>query len=120
MKHIIFFLVLVFAFSSAYCADKSRAKREKESSLQEKVSTGTNFGSSKINVISNKDIQDNVTEALRKADIVPVGELDILVKDSIVTISGNVDSLEQKEKIQHTIMSVPGVRGYKSNLKIKK
>ncbi|MBN2190962.1 MAG: BON domain-containing protein [Candidatus Aureabacteria bacterium] len=120
MKYIIFLLVLMFTFSSAYCADKSRAKREKEASLQEKTATGTNFGSSKINVISNKDIQDKVTDALKKADIVPVEELSILVKDSIVSVSGNVDSLEQKDKIQQTIMSVPGVRGYKSNLKIKK
>ncbi|MDD5644614.1 MAG: BON domain-containing protein [bacterium] len=120
MKYIVFLLVLTFTFSFAYCADKSRAKREKEAALQEKADHGTDLGSNKINVISNKDLQDRVAEALKKANVAPSKNLKILVKDSIVTVSGNVDSLEQKDKVQQVIKSVPGVRGYKSNLRIKK
>ena len=112
-----FFIIFSFVFDSS-AADKSRRKREKEAALELKAGKGTNLGGSTINVISNKDIQESVIKALEEANIVPMENLDILVKESKVTVTGTVDSLGEKEAIQKVIKSVPGVRGYISRIQI--
>jgi len=70
--------------------------------------------------VTDDYISDAVMQRLAADAVVKGGDLKIDVKAGIVTISGSVHSLKQKDKAEHVAKKVNGVKGVVNNIKIEK
>jgi hyperosmotically inducible protein len=65
-------------------------------------------------------INDAVKQKLAADTVVKGGNLDIQVKDGIVTLSGNVQEMQQRSKAESLAKKVHGVKRVVNNIKIEK
>jgi hyperosmotically inducible protein len=65
-------------------------------------------------------ISDNVRQKLAADQVVKGGDLEITVKDGVVTMNGKVHEQKQKDKAEHIAKRVNGVKSVVNNLKIEK
>jgi osmotically-inducible protein OsmY len=72
----------------------------------------------------NKHTDDYITDSVRQklaADtVVKGGDLDVAVKDGVVTINGKVRESRQKDKAERIAKHVSGVKSVINNIKIEK
>ena len=65
-------------------------------------------------------ISDSVRQKLAVDQVVKGGDLDVQVKDGVVTISGKVHEQKQKDKAERLAKRVHGVKSVVNNIKIEK
>jgi osmotically-inducible protein OsmY len=72
----------------------------------------------------NKHTDDYITDSVRQklaADtVVKGGDLEVLVKDGVVTINGKVRESRQKDKAERIAKHVSGVKSVVNNIKVEK
>jgi len=65
-------------------------------------------------------ISDSVRQKLAVDQVVKGGDLDVQVKDGVVTIGGKVHEQKQKDKAERLAKKVHGVKSVVNNIKIEK
>jgi osmotically-inducible protein OsmY len=65
-------------------------------------------------------ISDSVRQKLAADTVVKGGDLDVVVKDGVVTINGKVRESRQKDKAERIAKHVSGVKSVINNIKIEK
>jgi len=70
--------------------------------------------------VSDDFINDTVRQHLAADAIVKGGDIDVQVKDGIVTLKGAVHEQKQKDKAERLAKKVAGVKSVVNNLKIEK
>jgi osmotically-inducible protein OsmY len=72
----------------------------------------------------NKHTDDYITDSVRQklaADtVVKGGDLEVVVKDGVVTINGKVRESRQKDKAERIAKHVSGVKSVINNIKVEK
>ena len=72
----------------------------------------------------NKHTDDYITDSVRQklaADtVVKGGDLEVLVKDGVVTINGKVRESRQRDKAERIAKHVSGVKSVVNNIKVEK
>ena len=72
----------------------------------------------------NKHTDDYITDSVRQklaADtVVKGGDLDVVVKEGVVTINGKVRESRQKDKAERIAKHVSGVKSVINNIKVEK
>jgi osmotically-inducible protein OsmY len=72
----------------------------------------------------NKHTDDYITDSVRQklaADtVVKGGDLEVVVKDGVVTINGKVRESRQKDKAERIAKHVSGVKSVVNNIKVEK
>jgi osmotically-inducible protein OsmY len=65
-------------------------------------------------------ITDSVRQKLAADQVVKGGDLEVLVKDGVVTLNGKVHEPRQKTRAEHVARKVGGVKSVINNIKIEK
>jgi hyperosmotically inducible periplasmic protein len=65
-------------------------------------------------------ISDSVRQKLAADAVVKGGDLDVVVKDGVVTINGKVHEQRQRDKAEKIAKKVGGVKSVINNIKIEK
>lgn len=63
-------------------------------------------------------VKENIKMAFERSAEIDADNLTVLVNDHIVTLEGNVHSLQEKEDAEDAAYRAPGVRGVKNRLKV--
>jgi len=70
--------------------------------------------------VTDDYISDSVRQKLAADSLVKGGDLEVQVKDGVVTISGKVHEQKQKDKAERIAKRVSGVKSVVNNIKIEK
>jgi osmotically-inducible protein OsmY len=65
-------------------------------------------------------VSDSVRQKLAADQVVKGGDLDVAVKDGVVTLNGKVREQKQKDKAERIAKHVRGVKSVVNNIKIEK
>jgi osmotically-inducible protein OsmY len=65
-------------------------------------------------------ITDSVRQKLAADTVVKGGDLEVVVKDGVVTINGKVRESRQKDKAERIAKHVSGVKSVVNNIKVEK
>ena len=68
---------------------------------------------------SNEALQRDVQDAIKWEPLLQAAEIGVIVKDSIVTLSGSVDNFAKKKEAEHAAKSVHGVKAVVENIEVK-
>ena len=67
---------------------------------------------------SNEILQKDVQDAIKWEPLLHAAEIGVIVKDGIVTLTGEVDSYGKKAEAEHAAKSVAGVRAVVDRIKV--
>ncbi len=67
---------------------------------------------------SNEILQKDVQDAIKWEPLLHAAEIGVIVKDGIVTLTGEVDSYGKKAEAEHATKSVAGVRAVVDRIKV--
>jgi len=70
--------------------------------------------------VTDDYISDSVRQKLAADTVVKGGDLEVVVKDGVVTMSGKVKEQRQKDKAEHVAKKVNGVKSVINNIKVEK
>ncbi|HVW83091.1 MAG TPA: BON domain-containing protein [Bryobacteraceae bacterium] len=70
--------------------------------------------------VSDDYINDSVRQKLAADQVVKGGDLDVQVKDGVVTLNGKVREGKQKDKAERIAKKIRGVKSVVNNIKIEK
>jgi osmotically-inducible protein OsmY len=65
-------------------------------------------------------ISDSIRQKLAADQVVKGGDLDVVVKDGVVTLNGSVHEQKQKDRAEKIAKKVSGVKSVVNNIKIEK
>ena len=68
---------------------------------------------------NNAEIQKDVQDAIKWEPLLNTAEIDVTVKDGVVTLAGTVDSYSQKSEAEDTAKNVAGVKAIVEKIEIK-
>ncbi len=69
---------------------------------------------------SDKDIIDEIQQAFLLEEVTYTENVVVVCKNGKVTLTGAVDSLEDKQRIEDIVENTPGVALVKNNLRVTK
>jgi len=69
---------------------------------------------------SDKDIIDEIQQAFLLEEVTYAENVVVVCKNGKVTLTGAVDSLEDKQRIEDIVENTPGVALVKNNLRVTK
>jgi osmotically-inducible protein OsmY len=67
---------------------------------------------------SNDVLSKEVIDAIKWEPLLSSNEIDVNVKDGIVTLSGTVDNYTQKKEAEHAVKSIAGVKAVVDDVKV--
>jgi osmotically-inducible protein OsmY len=68
--------------------------------------------------VSNRELKDEVLNALDWEPSIDAGEIDVAVDDNVVTLSGRVGSYPQRQAAERVTLGVYGVKGVANDLEV--
>ena len=69
--------------------------------------------------LKTKDIKRLIGEALKRSATIDSNNVKVWVEGDTVTLTGNVNSIKEKEDAQRAAYLAPGVSNVKNNLKVE-
>lgn len=68
---------------------------------------------------NNAELQKDVQDAIKWEPLLNTAEIDVTVKDGVVTLTGTVDSYSKKSEAEDTVKNVAGVKSIIEKIEIK-
>lgn len=68
---------------------------------------------------NNQELQTDVQNAIKREPLLNAAEIGVIIKDGVVSLSGEVDSYAKKMEAENAAKSVIGVKALIKNIEIK-